>query len=442
MKNYDVLVIGWGKAGKTLAKNLAQEGKQIAMVEQSSKMYGGTCINVACIPTKTLVEEGLKTNSFDQSMDRKQDVVSALNQKNFKNLDSEDAVDTYTLRAEFENDHEVNLLNDNGEVEETLHADTIIINTGSKSNIPPIDGIDTAQNLVDSEGIMELPEQPKELVIVGAGYIGLEFASMFASFGSNVTVVHLDENILGNEDDDIANEVRKHLEERGVTIVDKAETKAFEQDGDQTVVKTSQGDYKADAVLLATGRKPNLDLGLDKAGVELTDQGFVQVNTHLQTTVPHIYAVGDIRGGAQFTYTSLDDYRIVKAHLADGEEAKRTTETRGHIPYTLFVDPHLGRVGLTADQAKEQGHKVKEGVVPVASIPRHKIDHDDRGLFKVVVDEETDLILGASLYGKGAEELINIIKIAMDQDLPYTVLRDNIYTHPTMAESFNNLFDI
>lgn len=440
MKNYDFIIIGFGKAGKTIAKQLAQKDYRIAMVEQSAKMYGGTCINVACIPTKTLLHEGLATHSFDASMQRKFDVVEALNAKNYTNLADEEAIDIYTLKAQFLDNHRIELLDEDGQVQETLKGDKFIINTGARTNIPNIKGIDTAQNLYDSEGIMEIAKQPKNLIIIGAGPIALEFATIFSNFGTKVTIIHRDKHLLSSEDRDVGYHLYDNLIAQGIEFVDEAESHEFSMEGDLTLVHTNQGDYKADAVLLATGRIPNIDLGLENTDIKLADKGHIEVNPHLQTSVDHIYAVGDVKGGPQFTYISLDDSRIVMDHLTG--EGKRTTENRGAIPNVTFLDPPLARVGLVAGQARKQGYTIKEGSLEVKNIPRHKINNDDRGIFKVVVDADTNMILGASLYGKQAEELINLIKIAMDNDLPYSVLRDNIYTHPTMAESFNDLFNV
>lgn len=444
MNAYDMIVIGFGKAGKTLAKDLSIAGKRVAMVEQSAKMYGGTCINTACIPSKTLLQDALKERTFLQAMVRKNEVVNALNQTNFDNLDNEDGIDIFTLRAEFKSAHTIALKDPaSGETVEVIQGKQIVINTGSRANILSIEGLNQVDNVYDSTGIMEIAKQPKHLVIIGAGYIALEFATIFRSFGTRVTIVHRDKHVLSKEDRAIGEAIYNTLIEQDIEFIDEAETTLFEPDSafpHQTRIHTSQGELVADAVLLATGRVPNSDkLGLEVAGVELNERGEVLVNEYLQTSQAHIYAVGDVKGGPKFTYISLDDYRIVKSHLAG--EGSRTTESRGEVPYTLFIDPPLSRIGLVTSAARKNGYTVKENSLKVSAIPRHKVNGDARGLFKVVVDADTDLILGASLYGKGSEELINLIKLAMDSKIPYIQLRDQIYTHPTMAESFNDLFD-
>ncbi|EKF6269176.1 hypothiocyanous acid reductase MerA [Staphylococcus pseudintermedius] len=441
MKQYDLIVVGFGKAGKTLAKFAAQQGKRVAVIEKSAEMYGGTCINIGCIPSKVLVHDGIEAASFNDAMQRKRDVVNALNSKNYHNLADEETVDVINMTASFKSAHAIDLLNAQGEAVQTIEGKNIVINTGAKSVIPNIKGIDTSQRVYDSKAIMDLTQQPKRLVIVGGGYIALEFASIFANFGTTVTVLERSDQILKREDAVIAQQVTEDLTQKGIQFIYNAETEAIEDEADVTKVVTNQGTFEADAVLVATGRKPNTEgLNLEAAGVQLGQRGEIIVNDKLQTSVDHIYAVGDVHGGLQFTYISLDDFRIVKSQLfGDG---KRTLAQRGVVPYTMFIDPPMARVGMTATEAREKGYDILENQVAVNTMPRHKINNDTRGLFKAVVDAKSGQVLGATLYGQQSEELINIVKLAIDQQLPYAVLRDNIYTHPTMAESFNDLFNV
>lgn len=438
--NYDTIIIGFGKAGKTLAGALGNDGQKVALVEKSSKMYGGTCINTACIPSKTLIEEAGRGKSFKDAMERKIDVVNALNKKNYDNLADNENVDVYTNTARFKDNQTIEIL-DGENVKEEITADKIVINTGAKSNIPDIEGMDSTRNIYDSEGIMELDNQPDSLVVLGAGYVSLEFISLFTKLGTRVTVIDRSEHVLIKEDKDIGTAVYDDLVEAGVEFVSGTETTKVSNDGDSVLVETDNGKFKADAMLVATGRVPNTEgLAVENAGVTLDDQGAVEVNGQLQTSADNIYAVGDVKGGIQFTYISLDDFRIVYDQLKS--DGSRTTENRGAVPYTVFIDPPFSRVGMTASQAKKKGHEVVEGKVPVKEIPRHKVNNDARGVFKAVVDKDTDKVLGASLYGKSSEEIINIVKLAIDHDITATALKNNIYTHPTMAESFNNLFDV
>ncbi|UBV39977.1 hypothiocyanous acid reductase MerA [Staphylococcus xylosus] len=440
MKQFDLIIVGFGKGGKTLAKFASAQGRKVAVIEKSKKMYGGTCINTGCIPSKTLVHEGLEHGSFEQAFSRKTDVVNALNSKNYHNLADDDNIEVLDYTAKFKSNHELNLLNDQDEIVGTIGAEQIVINTGAKSMIPAIEGIDSSQYLYDSEGIMNLKSQPNHLVIVGGGYIALEFAAMFANFGTQVTVLERGNDIMTKEDKDIVAEVKKDLADKNVNIVLNADTKKFEDTDKGTIVHTTNGEYAADAVLIATGRKPNTDLDLQNTDVKIGDHGEIIVNEYLQTDASNVYALGDVKGGMQFTYISLDDFRIVKEQLFG--EGKRSTENRGAVPYTVFIDPPLARVGLTGKEAKEQGYDIIESAIPVNSIPRHKINNDGRGLFKAVVNKDNEEILGASLYGLQSEEIINLIKLAIDQKLSYKVLKDNIYTHPTMVESFNDLFNM
>ncbi|EGQ1677772.1 FAD-containing oxidoreductase [Staphylococcus pseudintermedius] len=441
MNQYDLIVVGFGKAGKTLAKFAAQQGKSVAVIEKSAEMYGGTCINIGCIPSKVLVHDGIEAASFNDAMQRKRDVVNALNSKNYHNLADEETVDVINMTASFKSAHAIDLLNAQGEAVQTIEGKNIVINTGAKSVIPNIKGIDTSQRVYDSKAIMDLTQQPKRLVIVGGGYIALEFASIFANFGTTVTVLERSDQILKREDAVIAQQVTEDLTQKGIQFIYNAETEAIEDEADVTKVVTNQGTFEADAILVATGRKPNTEgLNLEAAGVQLGQRGEIIVNDKLQTSVDHIYAVGDVHSGLQFTYISLDDFRIVKSQLfGDG---KRTLAQRGVVPYTMFIDPPMARVGMTATEAREKGYDILENQVAVNTMPRHKINNDTRGLFKAVVDAKSGQVLGATLYGQQSEELINIVKLAIDQQLPYAVLRDNIYTHPTMAESFNDLFNV
>ncbi|CAD2077763.1 dihydrolipoamide dehydrogenase [Phocicoccus schoeneichii] len=440
MKQFDLVIIGFGKAGKTLAKTAARQGKKVAVIEQSNKMYGGTCINIGCIPSKVLVHDGELNKSFVDAFERKSEVVGALNKKNYNTLATDENIEVVDGKAKFKSNYEVEVFDDNDKLLDTYTSKNIVINTGASPVIPDIEGVKTSKRLYDSTGIMNLSEQPKRLVIIGGGYIALEFASMFNNLGTDVTVLERSDILMPKEDEEIRNAAINDLTEAGINFVTEAESEKFEDTEDHTIVHTNKGTFEADAVLLAIGRKPNVDLGLENTDIELTDRKEIKVDEHLRTTREGIYAVGDVKGGMQFTYISLDDFRIVKDDLYGDKE--RTTENRGAVPYTVFIDPPLSRVGMTAKEAKEASKEIKEGKLPVNSIPRHKINNDPRGLFKAVVDAETNEVLGATLYGKESEEMINIVKLAIDQKISYEVLRDNIYTHPTMTESLNDLFNV
>ena len=387
-----------------------------------------------------LVNDGIKHVDFSTAFSRKKEVVNALNQKNYLNLENDENITLLNFKAQFKSNTEVELIDEKGKLVQTLTADKILINTGAKSNIPNIEGIDSAQNVYDSKGLLNISYQPKELVIIGGGYIALEFASMFQSFGTNVTVLEYNKQFMAREDQEIVTHMINDFKDKGVSLITNVETKALKNDGDLTTVETSQGNFTGDAILLATGRVPNTDLALDNTDIELGTHGEIKVNNHLQTSVSHIYAAGDVKGGLQFTYISLDDFRILKSELFG--DRSRHTENRGIIPYTVFIDPPLSRVGMTALEAQKLNYNYVENTLFINTLPKHKINNDGRGLFKVVINKDNNEILGATLYGKGSEEIINLIKLAIDQHIPYQVLRDNIYTHPTIAESFNDLFNI
>ena len=425
MKKFENIIIGFGKGGKTLAGALAKAGQTVAMVERSDKMYGGTCINVACIPTKYLENQAARSEalggSFEERRERyrkaiegKCDLTSGLRQKNYQKLDALDRVEVLTGLGSFVDSHHVQVTMADGSTE-LLEGDRIYINTGSRPFIPPIPGLADCRLAYTSESMMELEELPERLVVIGGGYIGLEFASICANFGSRVTII-------------TGARITQVKEQGGAAAV------VYEADG-----KTAEA--PAQAILVATGRRPNLEgLNLEAAGVELTARGEVKTDAGLRTSVPYIWAMGDVKGGLQFTYISLDDSRIVKSQILGNGE--RTTENRGQVAFSVFVDPPFSRVGMSEAEAVENGHKVKVGRLVVGTMPRAKLLGRTTGLMKAVVDADTGLVLGAQLFCSESQELINMIKIAMDAGLPYTVLRDGIYTHPTMSEGMNDLFAI
>ena len=326
-----------------------------------------------------------------------------------------------------------------------MEGELIFINTGSSAFVPPIEGLKDNPYVYTSEGLLNRRELPEKLVIIGGGYIGVEFSSIYASFGSEVTILQDGDVFLPREDAEIAGEVKKSLEARGVRVLTGVKTKAVRQGQGKAIVdlegKEGPLELQADAVLVATGRRPNTkDLNLKAAGVEVNARGGIITDDSLRTTAPHIYAMGDVRGGLQFTYISLDDFRIVKSSvLGDGSY---DLKKRGAVPYSVFLNPPFSRVGMGEKEALEAGYKVKVAKLTAASIPKAQVLEQPVGLLKAVIDEETGLILGAHLFCEESYELINMIKLAMDAKLPYTVLRDTIYTHPTMSEAFNDLFAI
>ncbi|HFF9856171.1 MULTISPECIES: reactive chlorine resistance oxidoreductase RclA [Serratia] len=443
MYDYQAIIIGFGKAGKTLAAFLAGQGWRVAMVEASAQMYGGTCINIGCIPTKTLVHDaelhGPGEQAFSQAMARKRQVTGLLREKNYQNLAGFEPVTVIDGRAEFIDPHRISVQGAAGT--QVLSGERIFINTGAVSRWPAIDGLDRSQRSYDSTGLLQLTQRPARLGIIGGGYIGLEFASMFAQFGSAVTVFEEAGALLGREDRDMAQAIQQILSDAGVSFTFNAGVKQV-RDVEGGVEVVHQGGVQSfNALLVAAGRVPNTaGLQLARAGVETDERGAVRVDAQLRSSVPHIWALGDVNGGPQFTYISLDDFRIVRDSLFGA--GKRSTADRGAVPYSVFITPSFSRIGLSEDQARQQGRDIKVATLPAAAIPRARVLGDTRGLLKAVVDAQTGQILGVALLCCDAHEMINIVKTAMDAGLPYTRLRDQLFTHPTMSESLNDLFGL
>jgi pyruvate/2-oxoglutarate dehydrogenase complex dihydrolipoamide dehydrogenase (E3) component len=448
---YDAVIIGFGKGGKTLAAYLGKQGKKVAMIERSEKMYGGTCINIGCIPTKSLVNSAeqaaakeladfaAKADFYQKAFQERKRVVEMLRNKNYHMLADLQAVTIYHGVGSFVNDHDIKITA--GSHEEIISGDKIFINTGSRGFVPPIPGIKGNKRVYISSDILEMAELPQELAIIGGGYIGLEFAAMFAKFGSHVTVIQDGPDFIPREDREIAAAVLAEMQKQGIDFVFSAAVKQIEDQGTQAVVhyevEGGRCELPAQAVLVATGRRTNIeDLNLAAAGVEVTPRGGIVTDEQRRTTVPHIWAMGDVVGGLQFTYISLDDFRLVKASLEGG--AYR--DTGRNIAYSVFIEPTLSRIGLTEQEAIDKGYDVAVATLNAAAIPKAHVLRKPYGLLKAVVDKKTQRILGVTMFCADSHELINQVKLVMDYDLPYTVLRDQIFTHPTMSEAMNDLF--
>lgn len=455
MNAFDVIIIGFGKGGKTLAAEFAKRGQKVAIIERSDKMYGGTCINIGCIPTKTLVHQAkmasaLKDATFEErsefyrnAVSVKESVTSALRNKNYHNLADSPNVTVYTGIGSFVSADVVAVRTATEEIR--LTSKQIIINTGAETVIPPIEGVAGNPFVYTSTSIMELADLPRRLVIIGGGYIGLEFASMYASFGSQVTVLESYPELIAREDRDIAASVKETLEKKGIVFRMNAKVQSVNRVEDKAIVTfaDSQTDevfvLEADAVLLATGRRPNTkDLNLEVAGVEVDVRGAIIVDEYLKTTNPNIRAVGDVKGGLQFTYISLDDYRIVREDLFGDKE--RRTGDRNPVSYSVFIDPPLSRVGLNEEEARRQNRDIIVKKLPVMAIPRAKTLGETDGLLKAIIDKNTGKILGCVLFAPDSGEVINTVAVAMKTGQDYTFLRDFIFTHPSMSEALNDLF--
>lgn len=444
----DAIVLGSGQGGKVLAIALAQAGKKTAVIE--SKHVGGTCVNEGCTPTKTMVASArvayLARRAADYGVNlpggvsldmqrvrqRKRAIVDSFRSGNEKRLQSEKNIALIRGEGRFTGPKRIAV---NGR---TLEAPWIFINTGLRSAIPKIEGIANVP-LLDNASIMELGELPDHLLVLGGGFIGLEFAQMFRRFGSRVTIIHKGSQLLSHEDPDVADEIKKILTEDGIEVILNANTTRASGAVELEVeCAGSRRHIKGSHLLLGTGRIPNTDaLDLAVAGIATDEHGFTRVNEFLQTNVDGVYALGDVTGGPAFTHISYDDYRILKSNLLSG--GSRTTRDRP-VPYTMFIDPQLGRVGITETEARRQGRKIRVAKMPMTSVARALETDETRGFMKIIVDATSEKILGAAILGIEGGEVMSMIEIAMMGGLKYTALRDAILAHPTLAEALNNVF--
>lgn len=439
--------IGFGKAAKTLAGALANRGESVIMIEASDKMYGGTCINVACIPTKTLLTSSqnnrlgdAQENYFNAIMN-KNDVTGTLRYSNLHKLSDKSTVTVLNGWAEFEAPKQLKVTYQNGKTDQ-ISGDRIFINTGSTPIIPEITGLKDSIFMQTSETLIDQKRLPQKLVIIGGGYIGLEFASIYANFGSQVTIIDANDQFMPRDERELAVAVQRDLAAKGVQFELKAQvTKVVDQVGAARIEFERAGQAQqitADTILVATGRKANIaHLGLKNAGIATNQRGII-VDDHLRTNVKNIWAMGDVRGGAQFTYLSLDDYRIVLDQLVG--DGKRTVLEQELVPHVVFLNTPVATIGINEEQAQKEQIAYKVGKLATKAVPKAHVLGNTTGYLKVLVSPETHEILGATLYCIDAQELINVVSLAMHQHLHYEVLRDQIYSHPTMTEAFNDLF--
>ena len=454
-QHYDAVVIGSGQGVNPLARALADSGRRTALVEREH--VGGTCINEGCAPTKTMiasakvayldhrsadygVRDGPVSVDMKKVRQRKREIVDSFRNGGERRLERA-GVDLIPGEATFAAPEELAVrLTEGGTLR--LTAGNVFINVGARPSSPPVEGLDSVPAL-NSTTVMELDEVPEHLLVLGGGYVGLEFAQMFRRFGSEVTILQRGPQLLSREDADVAGAVADLLREDGVEVLLETRTERAGQSARgriELAVRTPQGERELEGshLLVAAGRTPNTDtLGLNAAGVETDEKGFIRVNERLATNVAGIWALGDVKGGAAFTHVSYDDFRVIKANLIDGADA--TTDGR-LIPYTLFTDPQLGRVGLSETEAREQGRDVLVAKMPMSHVSRAVEVDEERGMIKAVVDAWSHHILGAAVLGIEGGEVAAMIQIAMMGKLPYTVLRDGIFAHPTLSESLNNLF--
>jgi pyruvate/2-oxoglutarate dehydrogenase complex dihydrolipoamide dehydrogenase (E3) component len=454
-QNYDAVVIGAGQAGVPLATTLAKAGRKTALVEREH--VGGTCINEGCTPTKTMVASA-KVAYFDRRSEdygvsngqvavdmirvreRKRDIVESFRSGGEKRL-ADAGVELIRGEARFSGPRELEVTLNGGEAVQ-LSADNIFINVGARPANPPVEGLDSVPTL-NSTTIMELDEVPDHLLVLGGSYVGLEFAQMFRRFGSGVTVVQRGKQLMSREDTDVAEAVAEIMRQDGIEVLLSTQTQRAEQGNDGKIrlrVSTPEGERTLEGshLLVAAGRPPNTDrLNLEAAGIETDKRGQIKVNERLETNVEGVYALGDVKGGPAFTHISYDDFRIVRTNLLEGGNA---TITDRKVPYTVFIDPQLGRAGLSEQEAREQGLNIRVAKIPMSYVARAIEVDETRGFMKAVVDADNDQILGCAILGVEGGEIAAMLQIAMMGGVPYTTLRDTVFSHPTLSESLNTLF--
>jgi pyruvate/2-oxoglutarate dehydrogenase complex dihydrolipoamide dehydrogenase (E3) component len=455
VERYDCVVIGSGQAGGPLSTALANAGYRTALIEREH--IGGTCINEGCTPTKTMVasarvaylarrgaDYGVNTGPVMVDMvkvrQRKRDIVDSFRGSSERRLQGVANLDVLFGEASFTAPKTLHIRMNDGS-ERDLAAERIFINTGERPRIPAIDGLDPARTL-NSTTIMELDIVPEHLIVLGGGYVGLEFGQMFRRFGARVTIIQRGARLLSREDGDVADEVAKILRDDGIDVLLESSPPRVATNGAgfDVTVKTPSGErvINGSHLLASAGRSPNTEtLNLEAAGVRTEKGGYIAVNERLETSAPGVWALGDVKGSPAFTHISYDDFRIIRANLLEG--GARTTNDRP-VPYTVFIDPQLGRVGMSEEEARAAGKSIKVAKMPMSYVARADEVDETRGFMKAVVDAESRQILGCAILGIEGGELMAMVEIAMLGKVPYTTLRDAVFAHPTLSESLNNLF--
>jgi dihydrolipoamide dehydrogenase len=448
---YDAVIIGTGQSGKPLAIALARAGWKVAVIEREH--VGGTCINVGCTPTKTMVASGrvahLARRAKDYGVDagpvrvdlrrvieRKRGVVESFRNGGQRSLEKTANLELIFGEASFVDAKRVLVRLKSGGTRE-LEGKRIVVNTGGRPAVPPIPGLDQVPFL-DSTSIMELTALPEHLVVLGGGYVGLEFCQMFRRFGSRVTIVNRDPRLIQREDPDVSAEVEKILKEDGIELLNSAQVTRLEKNTEGVCVVLQSGKVSGSHLLVAVGRVPNSDrLNLAAAGVETDKAGFIKANSKLETNVPGIYAIGDVKGGPAFTHISYDDFRILRENWLNGGSA--TIDGR-MVPNCVFIDPQLATVGLNETEAQKRGLDYKVAKLPMTGVARAIEMSETRGFMKAVVDAKTQQILGCTILGIEGGEIMSMLQIAMMGRIPYPAIKEAVFAHPTLAESLNNLF--
>jgi pyruvate/2-oxoglutarate dehydrogenase complex dihydrolipoamide dehydrogenase (E3) component len=457
MNHYDAIVIGSGQGGTPLSIQLAKAGYKTALIEK--RFIGGTCINDGCIPSKTLIasakaayaiskvhELGIYgadnyTVNFKEIIDRKRGIVEQFRKGSEASLEKTENLDVIYGTATFTGEKQISVTGNTGNNID-YSADYFFINTGARPSIPDIPGLKNIDYLT-STSIMELEQLPHHLIIVGAGYVSLEFAQAFRRFGSKITIVEQHDHILGKEDEDVRQAISSFLGEEKITIltgaaIEEVSTNSMNdvvlriiKDGTHAVITGSH-------ILIASGRVPNTDiLKPEAAGIALDEHGYIKVDDKLQTNKDRIYAIGDVKGGMAFTHVSYNDYRIVYSNLVE----KANLSTKGRlIPYCMFTDPELGRIGITETEARKKNMNIAVAKLEMKNATRGIIENKTKGFLKAVIDKDSKKILGASLLCKDGGEIMSVLQMAMQAGFTYEQVKEHIFAHPTLSESLNNLF--
>jgi len=454
-ENYDAIVIGTSQGGRFLPVELAKAGQKVALVERGP--LGGVCVNSGCTPTKTMVASarlayqarrgpayGVRIGPVSVDMaavrERKRAMVAGARQ-NYASRLAQDGLDLIEGEAHFTGPKTVEIALTDGGTRQ-ISAPVVVIDAGTRPRPLTTPGADDV-SVLDSTSIMELDELPEHLMIIGGGYIGLEFAQMFRRFGSEVTIIQRAARLMTQEDEDVSDEVADILRDDGITVLTSSTPVRVEPADSgrmRLTVRTQDGDRQLEGshLLSATGRIPNTDaLTPEAAGIRLGDRGFIEVDEYLETSVPGVYAMGDVKGGPAFTHLSYDDYRILRANLIGHEKAS----TRDRIvPHTVFMDPQLGRAGLTEREARAGRRSIRVAKLPMSAVIRALETGETRGFMKVVIDADSGQILGCAVLSTEGGEIMTMIQVAMLGKLTYTAMADAIFTHPLLAEGLNTLF--
>jgi pyruvate/2-oxoglutarate dehydrogenase complex dihydrolipoamide dehydrogenase (E3) component len=448
---FDAIIIGSGQAGNPLSYRFADLGWRVALIEKAE--VGGTCINTGCTPTKVMVHRaqvayyarnaarwGVHAENVSADLKtivaQKDKVVHDFRTRRQEGIEKHTTIKLYRGRARFLGAHQIQV----GEA--LLESEKIFIDTGGRARIPDIPGFSSVKFLTN-RNIMELTSLPEHLIVLGAGYIGLEFGQMFRRFGSRVTLIHRSNQIIPREDPEVSAELQKILEAEGIEFLLNAQATRAEQKGNSIAISVNDAKGPATVtgshLLVAIGRQPNTDdLGLEMAGVETDKFGFVKVNSRLETNVPGIWALGDVKGGPAFTHISYNDFQIVDANITQG---KNLTIDKRIVPYCVFTDPQLGGVGMTEKEARAAGYKLKIGQIPTSHVARAIERDETAGLMKIVVNAANDQVLGASILSSEGGELVHVLYTLMLGGLPYTLLKGGVFIHPTLTEGFFALLD-